>query len=245
MVFQRLSRTLPHRQAARLPSGQIFPLHLHLTTCGISFTLAPYDITGPHKMARISNTLSRWHKIQTNIRDVAARRQAALLADVESEHLDMQTLEVLGPKMREKAQRAVSEGLATVAKLQSALFTVRRALARANVEYGVADLLSETEQVKQELASLQALVQATEGGLQFETAQEIEKKRRAAASANSAYHASSQLVTFVDEATVARLRTRVEELTLELAKKANAVSDANATKLSIELDDDIVKLVAI
>jgi hypothetical protein len=107
-------------------------------------------------MAKITNTLTRLHKIAERI---AQRRQQvaeAIQQGVAPEQLDAAVLAVRGAALTEKARFAIDESLAQHDELASAYVAVRNALAAANVQAGVSKVLAEQESLKRRITLLTA-----------------------------------------------------------------------------------------
>ena len=101
----------------------------------------------------ISNTLTRWHKIAERLHQAAVELdQEIAQAVTPGSAVDFDTFEVRKTALSAAANVALSAKTELYHALQFALFDVRRKLAHANVNHGVADLLNAREVIKSQVA---------------------------------------------------------------------------------------------
>lgn len=193
----------------------------------------------------ITNTLSRWHKIAERIKIAAIEsRQETLRALQAGANIDSDAFAVRRETLQTNANEALTTGFETVLKLQGAVASVREALARANVEHGVSDLLNRTEKLKQELAFVNECLSATEDKLSVAEMEQLAARRKEQSSTASPYaHLQDRLgVSFATDDQVAKLKARRDEVRRKLNALSDKVSTANASTMSLELDEDVITL---
>lgn len=186
----------------------------------------------------ISNTLSRWHKVVDRIKQATA-------------HLATQIERQLTPVtynnlvvFRAEQHAVCSEATNAIAKvellvkLNASLGLVREALAKANVEKGVSALLALQVCKQQEKQLYEGLIRAAGSArLRFADAIQILDSKPAGVAPH--YRESHQFAR-VDEAQILAWQAQIEVLTRELVALADQLSDTNASRLAIELDEDVL-----
>lgn len=193
----------------------------------------------------ITNTLSRWHKIAERIKIAANEsRQETLRALQTGANIDPDAFAVRRETLQANAGEALTTGFETVLKLQGAVATVREALARANVQHGVSDLLNRTEKLKQELAFVSECLSATEGKLSVSEMEQLVARRKENPGTPSPYsHLQERLgVSFATDEQVTKLKARRDEVRRKLNALSDKVSTANASTMTLELDEDVIAL---
>lgn len=189
---------------------------------------------------KISNTLTRWHKVAERVKVAATEMsQKNLQTVMGSRNLDADTFAVRRANLRAASVKATGEQTVLFFKLQRTLFQIRRALAKANVQFGVSDLLSNMEEAKQAMNYYTTLLGATEGALSEDEFASLAGRKNAA---QNMYGVS---VTFISAEQIASLTEDRDALKREVNALADRLSDANASKLSLDIDDDVVKAIGL
>jgi hypothetical protein len=190
---------------------------------------------------QISNTLTRWHKIAERVKQAANElAQKNFQAIQAGRNLDADTFSVRKAALQTTVGSAVGEQTSLYFALQDALFGIRRALAHANVRHGVADLLNEMEQAKQKANYFSNLVDSSAGALSVSEYSALCAKRNA----NSAgmYGAN---VTFLSAEELADLTEKRDAARREVNALADRLADANASKLSLDISEEVAKVVGL
>ena len=201
-------------------------------------------------MAAIQNTLSRWHKVAgraaERIREIDAEI-SALLAGRRATACASQDAAERARKDLEKARVLQLERISA----SRAVCAIRQALARANVEHGVSDLLAETERLRRDLAGYAEFSAWRDDGpkAMLAKARRLEERAEEARS-SSAEGALEARARALDETIVFRpcdeedaeyAKGQIKALKAQLTSISDRLSEANAAKLTIELDDDCAK----
>lgn len=189
---------------------------------------------------KITNTLTRWHKIAERIKIAANEISAANQQTIGgSRNLDLDTFAVRRASLRAATARAAGEQTELYFHLQRTLFQIRRALARSNVQFDVSDLLSQMEEAKQGMQYYASLVDAVDGALSEEEYAALAARKNAT---QNMYGAS---VSFLTPEQIAGMTAKRDELKREMNALADRLSDANASKLTLEIDDAVVQVVGL
>jgi hypothetical protein len=201
-------------------------------------------------MKTISNSLTRWHKVSERLKLATAEIAASNLAAITIGHIDFDTLEVRKGTLKPAAERAITEQTALMLKLQSAMFEIRRVLAKANTAHGISDLLNDLEHAKQRMNYFCELVRCAEEALSEDEFQRLAEKRAKAlcAQAESGSRFTRVLadggrasITFLSAERLREMVAKREAFRVEMNALSDRLADANATKLSMALDDDVAR----
>jgi hypothetical protein len=189
----------------------------------------------------ITNTLTRWHKVADRIKQATSKLKEENLHTLQVAHgIDGDTFMVIKETLSAAAGKAIQEKTVLFLAMQDALFNIRRALAHANTEHGVSDLLNQMEQTKQLGEYFESLLSTATGSLsQKEYIEVLDKKKRA----NDASRESSMYgirITFLSPEQIIDLTAKRDAAQREVNALADRLADANATKLRIGFDDVVV-----
>jgi hypothetical protein len=183
----------------------------------------------------LSNTLTRWHKIAQHIRDKAQEIRAKNVAVLNStQGIDVGAFEVRQESLKAATEKALGEQSELYLALVHANFVIRKATGRANVEM-VSDLLADMEEAEQNAAYFAALLETADNALSVAEFAALAKKR--AGTTTGMYDVT---VTFISGEKQERLAAQRENARRSKDSLANRLSDANASKLVIELDEKVV-----
>lgn len=200
-------------------------------------------------MSKISNTLTRWHKVAARIKSKVAELSVEIGSDVTALQLDADSFDIRKEKLSQAAESAVTTKLNRALEFNAALFKIRAELAKANVTQGVSELLVQMEETRQNKELLTKLLDSSgleNRGYQTLTVPEFEswaakKKKAAEAGAMPDYNSGRVMVSFVPDEQVTGLQTQVAELDKKIMELSDRLSDANASKLAIDLPDEVCK----
>lgn len=184
----------------------------------------------------ISNTLTRWHKVAERIKGATTELMQSNLAVLNAgQQIDGDTFVVRKAALQSAAEKALSEQTALYFSLHDALFAIRKALAHANTAEGVSDRLNEMEAAKQTAAYFTALLETASDSLSVEEFSALASKR--SGTSNHMYGVS---VTFISAEQKAALTAKRDSARREVNALADRLADANATKLTLTLSDEVV-----
>ena len=201
-------------------------------------------------MNTISNTLTRWHKIAERLKSAVNQLATTNVAAMTVTHIESDTLEVRQETLKAAANKAIGEQTALLLSLQTALFSIRRALAKANVEHRISDLLNDLEHAKQKMNYDVEIVSTAECALSEDEFHRLADKRSKSAVVlqESGVRASRVLaenhrvtVTFLAAVQLRDLVTIRESLRTEMNALSDLLADANATKLSLSMSADVTR----
>lgn len=185
----------------------------------------------------ISNTLTRWHKVAERIKGATTELMQANVTVLSVGHqIDSDTFTVRKATLKAEAETALVGKTALYFGLQDALFAIRKALAHANTKEGVSDRLNEMEAAKQKGAYYAALLETADGSLSVEEFAALAAKR-SGSSSHSMYGVNVTFITAEQKAALTEERDRARR---EVNALADRLADANATKLSLTLSDEVV-----
>lgn len=195
---------------------------------------------------KITNTLNRWHKIAERIKvaaaEIKARNEEALDA---GRNLDDETFAVSKARMEANAERAVTEGNELRTALHTTLFDIRRAVARANVQHEVTDLLNYQEQNKQDITYYEGQLAHLNEAVTVAEYEEMAKIRARTTSKNG-YHSSLHAnVTFLRPERIAHLRDTLAALVRERNGLADRLADANASKITLNVSATVADYIGL
>lgn len=196
---------------------------------------------------KISNTLSRWHKVADAVKAAAqkvkAENQAKLTAGA---CLSEDTFKVRKDALKVSADSVAETGTPLYLRLLTTLFRIRKALAHANTRHHVSDLLAEQEENKQTIQYYTEMIEAAQGGVSVAEYESLIRYNKERNSGNATYRGTlTEHVTFVEPVTLEVMREKLAGLEREKFALSNRVADANATKLEIEIDLDVAVLIGL
>lgn len=186
----------------------------------------------------LSNTLTRWHKIAERIQKAAQEIRSKNVSVLNStQSIDVGAFDVRQDSLKAATEKVLGEQTVLYLALQGALFQIRKELAKANVklEACVSDLLADMEFAKQTEAYFAGLLETADNALSVSEFAALAKKR---AGTNTGMYDVS--VTFISAEKQEYLAEQRDKARREKDSLANRLSDANASKLSLELDEKVV-----
>lgn len=191
-------------------------------------------------MAKITNTMNRWHKVIERIAQVKTSAENDLRASAAITFAGVSRGSAV-----EKADAALGQldqHRQLIMAANAAISEVRKALARANVELGVSDALADMETIRKDIDVLNNILAYSSR----ESADSLVAHlnlRVADASQEVRDRINEQTFTASVMSAAVRDEVRKEAEQLELRKHALAdkVSEVNATKITVEIDDVIAK----
>jgi hypothetical protein len=184
----------------------------------------------------LSNTLTRWHKIAERVKLAATElMQANLQSAGVGRGMDGDTFMVRKVALQASVEKAVAEKTVMYFLLQDALFAIRKALAHANTAEGVSDLLNEMEAARQKGTYYAALVDSATDCLSVSEFSALAAKKTG--TSNSLYGVSVTFLSVEQLANLGELRDRARR---EVNGLADRLADANASKLSLALDEQVI-----
>lgn len=194
-------------------------------------------------MAKKTNTLNRWHKVTDRIRNVAAelsQKTEQTLACGRS--MDGDTFSVRRAALNAATAKAVGEQKALYFTLQHALFAIRRAVSRANTAAGVSDLLNQQEEAKQDVAYYDRLLAAVEGAMSQEEFAELVARKSKNPQQSQVYGLH---VTFLSVEQIAELAKERDAMRRQFEALSDQLATANATQLTLDIDDQVIAVVGL
>lgn len=185
----------------------------------------------------VSNTLSRWHKVVERFKQAIAQLSVEINRGIgQVSYSNLAVLNAEHNVISRDADTAVSK-VALLLALNMSLGRIRESLARANVEKGVSALLAEQVSKQSQKGLLEGLVAASGGSrLQLSDAAAVLAERPGMTSVYRESHSFSR----VDEATVEGWQAQIDGISRELVALSDRISDANASRHAIELDEDVL-----
>lgn len=191
-------------------------------------------------MAKITNTMNRWHKV--------IERIAQVKTSAENDLRTSATITFAGVSRGSAVEKAdaalgqLDQHRQLIMAANAAISEVRKALARANVELGVSDALADMETIRKDIDVLNNILAYSSR----ESADSLVAHlnlRVADASQEVRDRINEQTFTASVMSAAVRDEVRKEAEQLELRKHALAdkVSEVNATKITVEIDDVIAK----
>lgn len=187
----------------------------------------------------ISNTLSRWHKVVERIKNATAQMSAQIggrIGVVNYNNLAVFKAEQAGVVKDTEASLA-KVGL--LLKLNATLGKIREELARANVEKGVSALLAEQVRLQNEKTLYEGLIQSA-GSARLRLADAERVLTESAKNTGAGHYRETFQFARVAEAQVQEWQERVEAIGRELVALTDKISDVNASRLSVELDEEVL-----
>lgn len=187
----------------------------------------------------ISNTLSRWHKVVDRIKTATKQLAGNIGGDIGAVSYNSAVIFSAERAGIVKDTDAALAKVPLLMKLNASLGHIRESLATANVEKGVSALLAAQVGKQNEQALYEALIQAA-GSARLRLADAEKVLADAAKGETNRHYRESHAFARVDEAQVESWKARVEELGRELTALTDQISDVNASRLAIELDEEVL-----
>lgn len=188
----------------------------------------------------LTHTLTRWHKIAERVKTASTELQVGMIQALNAGHnVDADTLRVRKDSLGATVDKAMGEQLVAWLALQAALFTIRQALAKANVESGVSSLLAELEQAKQELALYEAMLETQANTLSLSEFDAL-TPRLPSPSGTGQHLLSRVSVTFISAEDQTEMSQRRAAARQRLNQLADQLAEANASKMTLSLDEAVL-----
>lgn len=187
----------------------------------------------------ISNTLTRWHKVVDRIKTAVTQLSGQIGCQIGPvNYNNLAVLKVERTRVANDTEAALAK-VGLLMKLNATLGQVREALARANVEKGVSALLAEQVCRQNQKALYEGLAEAASSArLQLSDADAVLAESGKGDSAMR--YRETHTFSRVPEATVIVWRDQAEAIGRELTALSDKISDVNASRLSIELDEEVL-----
>lgn len=187
----------------------------------------------------ISNTLSRWHKVVERVKNATAQLAAQIGEGISPvAYSNLALFKAEQPGVRQATEQALAK-VALVLKLNAALGTIREALARANVEKGVSALLAEQVRLQNEKTLYENLLHSA-GSARVTLADAEQVLAESAKNAGGPHYRETFHFARVNEAQAREWQDRVEAIGREQVGLADQISDVNASRLAVELDEEVL-----
>lgn len=207
---------------------------------------------------QVSNTLTRWHKVAERIKVAADELQAAITHALNPDPSpDFDTFSVRKAALVRDAEEALREKRSLHTALTDTLYAIRRAVAHANVRHGVADILNDIERTKAEPSFLSSLIAAAESAMSVEEFEALGSRRAARADQPQPADATGGMfrraaqqnavprVTFIGSPDLSLDVARRSELRVRMNALTDRLSEANATRIDIEVDPRVAALIGL
>lgn len=192
----------------------------------------------------VSNTLTRWHKVAERVKTASQELQQSMLRSLQAgQGLDFDTFLVRKDGLRQAAEKATGEQLSLYLALQDTLFVIRRALAESNVKFGVSGLLNDIERAKQELSIYERFLETSSGAMSVTEYEDLARRRAGNESSTRQMYGVS--VDFLNGTVKADLEQRRAAARITLNQLSDRLADANASKLSLEINAAVAEFVGI
>lgn len=191
-------------------------------------------------MAKIQNTLTRLHKIAGRINQKRLHLESSISLGTAPQSLDAAVASVRGAELTANTTRILQDDLAKHDALLTAYQVLRNALAKANVETGVAALLAEQELLGRRITLLTSILSNQDGAVGLDQATAIFAARAADQVQTSTIRRHDTLeVGLVSAEQHAKLRAELDAAERQLVRLGDTLADRNATQITVELSDDI------
>jgi hypothetical protein len=194
---------------------------------------------------QITNTLTRWHKIAERVLEQERRVMQDINTALTTTHrLDVDAFEVRRSVFENAAKEAATGKLDLLVALQAARFKIKTALGRANVEFGVSALLTDMKRVSEERDVIQAVYDTSVHSI---SATDFEKliERKKADETTQRTALAAQRVTFVPAEVQKALKERIDAAVRHLNALADKLADANASKITLDIDEAVATAVGL
>jgi hypothetical protein len=200
----------------------------------------------------ISNTLTRWHKIAERMHQAAVEVDQEISQAVNpGAAVDFDTFEVRQNALTAAAEVALTSKTQLYHALEEALFDVRRVLAHANVKHGITDLLNAREAIKSKVLFYTKHIEAAQSAMPPEefTALGLRRSIQPAQSQSDLTMMrlrgrdgnGSSRVTFMTAALLAEWTEKRDTLRRKQTNIADQLSDCNACRIEIEIEDRVAQ----
>lgn len=188
-------------------------------------------------MQKLSNTLTRWHKIAERITSRMKAIQSEISRSIAYSG-DVSIIEVLHLDLVKTAKVAVSDKASMYQELNNALVLIKASIAKSNASAGVSSFLVEIEGARRQIQFLESLVNSLQSAVHVENCLEL------AAKANPDDSRSHMLrshftVRLINDDEFTTLKQNLANETRRMEGLTDKLADANASKVVIELSDSV------
>lgn len=196
-------------------------------------------------MTKIKQTLSRWHHIAQRLRNTSQKLSDEVYGVLSGTHISSIVDGEQKRAMLERGKKALEKTHLIMLSHQG-LGKIRSELAEANVKFGVAGKLAIIEALRQEKKQLQSI--ANIDLLTMPSVQNANEALENVADKQQVVHpwrennTKGVALRVVSINALDGLRERVRDIELEIQELTDEISEVNQRTISIELDDEIVKL---
>lgn len=195
-------------------------------------------------MAQVSNTLNRWHKVVERIQQ-SLNRVNTRIEQQSQVSINYANREIRAAQAKEQEKEVLSL-IATRAKLMNTIAQIRSVINRQNTETGIAEAMAKMQALQAQANALESFLRSAERWNKVgDVLTTMESDAKMAIETKTQMRNVNDVATVMSVESIADLRKTQEQLTREVHVLSDKISDANATKVVIDIDDEVATHVGI
>lgn len=195
-------------------------------------------------MAQVSNTLNRWHKVVERIQQ-SLNRVNTRIEQQSQVSINYANREIRAAQAKEQEKEVLSL-IATRAKLMNTIAQIRSVINRQNTETGIAEAMAKMQALQAQANALESFLRSAERWNKVgDVLTSMESDAKMAIETKTQMRNVNDVATVMSVESIADLRKTQEQLTREVHVLSDKISDANATKVVIDIDDEVATHVGI
>lgn len=195
-------------------------------------------------MAQVSNTLNRWHKVVERIQQ-SLNRVNVRIEQQSQVSINYANREIRAAQAKEQEKEVLSL-IATRAKLMNTIAQIRSVINRQNTETGISEAMAKMQALQAQANALDTFLRSAERWNKVgDVLTTMESDAKMAIETKTQMRNVNDVATVMSVESIADLRKTQEQLTREVHVLSDKISDANATKVVIDIDDEVATHVGI
>jgi hypothetical protein len=195
-------------------------------------------------MAQVSNTLNRWHKVVERIQQ-SLNRVNVRIEQQSQVSINYANREIRAAQAKEQEKEVLSL-IATRAKLMNTIAQIRSVINRQNTETGISEAMAKMQALQAQANALDTFLRSAERWNKVgDVLTTMESDAKMAIETKTQMRNVNDVATVMSAESIAELRKTQEQLTREVHVLSDKISDANATKVVIDIDEEVATHVGI
>lgn len=195
-------------------------------------------------MAQVSNTLNRWHKVVERIQQ-SLNRVNVRIEQQSQVSINYANREIRAAQAKELEKEVLSL-IATRAKLMNTIAQIRSVINRQNTETGISEAMAKMQALQAQANALDTFLRSAERWNKVgDVLTTMESDAKMAIETKTQMRNVNDVATVMSAESIAELRKTQEQLTREVHVLSDKISDANATKVVIDIDEEVATHVGI
>ena len=195
-------------------------------------------------MSHVSNTLNRWHKVVERIQASMGRLNQRIdqLAVISITHASR----VARAEQATVQEAEILQMIALRAKLSNTIAQIRAMVQLQNATTGISADMASMQALQNQLSQLESFLRTADRLPKVpDVITDLEAAAEMSLRTNTVTGRNTDAASVLTVDTIASLRIKQDELTKSINVLSDSISEKNATKVALEIDDEVRTFVGI